>query len=53
MIRRLVCAAALGALAWTSAAGLSAAAPGPIWRVTIEAMSDQTRIFRAVPVTAP
>ena len=26
---------------------------GPIWKLTIDAMSDQTRIFRAVPVTAP
>ena len=29
------------------------AGSGPIWRVTIDAMSDQTRIFRAVPITAP
>ena len=29
------------------------AGSGPIWKVTIDAMSDQTRIFRAVPVTAP
>jgi hypothetical protein len=25
---------------------------GPIWKLTIDSMSDQTRIFRAVPVTA-
>ncbi|MEY2965301.1 MAG: hypothetical protein RLZZ228_1114, partial [Actinomycetota bacterium] len=24
-----------------------------IWKVTIDVMSDQTRAFRAVPVTAP
>jgi hypothetical protein len=29
------------------------AGSGPIWKLTIDAMSDQTRIFRAVPVTAP
>ncbi|MFZ8981718.1 MAG: hypothetical protein ACO21N_07635, partial [Candidatus Nanopelagicales bacterium] len=29
------------------------AGSGPIWKVTIDVMSDQTRAFRAVPVTAP
>jgi len=29
------------------------AGSGPIWKLTINAMSDQTRIFRAVPVSAP
>ena len=29
------------------------AGSGPIWKVTIDVMSDQTRASRAVPVTAP
>lgn len=29
------------------------AGSGRTWKVTIDAMSDQTRVFRAVPVTAP
>ena len=33
---------------WTIPAG-----SGPIWTVTIDAMSSNTRVFRAVPVTAP
>ena len=31
MIRRLVCAAVIAALAWTSAVGFAAAAPAPVW----------------------
>jgi hypothetical protein len=29
------------------------AGSGPTWKLTIDAMSDQTRVFRAVPVSAP
>ena len=40
--------AARAIASWTIPAG-----SGPTWTVTIDAMSSDTRVFRAVPVTAP